>query len=119
MRYIYILACKDWEFIIDVFYCCIPLDHEFYTKCKKISNLIKGIFNLNICSGIKSEQVKKTICHSEPKTFDFSQNSSAPFHRVTFDHSISCVLLIDKPNESCQNFKKIKRNAISTTKKSF
>ena len=27
------------------------------------------------------------------------------------------MLLIDKPNESCQNFKKIKRNAISTTKK--
>ena len=29
-----------------------------------------------------------------------------PFHRVTFDHSISCVLLIDTPNESCQNSKK-------------
>ena len=27
------------------------------------------------------------------------------------------MLLIDKPNESCQNSKKIKRNAISTTKK--
>ena len=27
------------------------------------------------------------------------------------------MLLIDKPNESCQNFKKIKRNAISTSKK--
>ena len=27
------------------------------------------------------------------------------------------MLLIDKPNESCQNFKKFKRNAISTTKK--
>ena len=53
---------------------------------------------------------------SKPKTFDFSQNFSAPFHRVTFDHSISCVLLIDKPNESCQNSKKFERNAISTTK---
>ena len=50
---------------------------------------------------------------------DFFQNSSVPFHQVTFDHSISCVLLIDKPNESCQNFKKFKRNAISTTKKAF
>ena len=27
------------------------------------------------------------------------------------------MLLIDKPNESCQNSKKFKRNAISTTKK--
>ena len=72
-----------------------------------------------MCSGIKSEQVKKTICRSEPKTFDFSQNSSAPFHRVTFDHAISYVLLIDKPNESCQNSKKFERNAISTTKRNF
>ena len=54
-----------------------------------------------------------------PKTLDFSQNYFVPFHRFTFDHSISCVLLIDKPNESCQNSKKFKRNAISTTKKSF
>ena len=29
------------------------------------------------------------------------------------------MLLIDKPNESCQNIKKIKRNVISTTKKIF
>ena len=42
---------------------------------------------------------------------------TVPFHRVSFDHSISCVLLIDKPNESCQNFKKFKRNAISAIKK--
>ena len=27
------------------------------------------------------------------------------------------MLLIDKPNESCQNFKKFKRNAISAIKK--
>ena len=68
------------KFIIHAFYWCIPLDHEIYTKYKKTSNLIKGIFSHSICSGIKSEQVKKTICHSEPKTFVFSQNSSAPFH---------------------------------------
>ena len=80
---------------------------------------MKGISSHNICSGIKSQHVKQTICHSVPKTFDFSQNSSVPFHRATFDLSISCVLLIDKPNESCQNSKKIERNAISTTKKSF
>ena len=72
-------------------------------KKKKTSNLIKGICSHKICSGIKSQPVKKTICHSVPKTFDFSQNYSVPFHRVTFDHSVSCVILIDKPNVSCQN----------------
>ena len=46
--------------IYHVFYWCIPLDHEIYTKCKKkTSNLIKGISSHNICSGIKSQQVKR------------------------------------------------------------
>ena len=52
-----------------------------------------------------------------PKAFDFSQNSSVLFHQVTFDHSISCVVLINKTNESCQNSEKYERNAISTVKK--
>ena len=50
---------------------CIPLDHKIYTKCKKTSNLIKDISSHNICSGIKSQQVKKDICYSVPKTFWF------------------------------------------------
>ena len=86
-------------------------------KYEKISNLIKGISSHNICSGIKSQEVKKTICHSVPKTFDFSQNSSVLFHQDTFEHSISCVLLIDKTNESFQNSENFERNAISITKK--
>ena len=53
---------------------------------KETSNLIKGICSHKICFGIKSQPVKKAICHSVPKTFDFSQNYSVPFHRVTFDH---------------------------------
>ena len=94
--YIYIYVGEGQKFIIHVFYWCIPLDHEIYTKCKKkTSNLIKGISSHKTCSGIKTQPVKKTICHSAPKTFDFSQNYSVPFHRVTFDHSISCVLLRD------------------------
>ena len=51
---------------------------------KKTSNLIEVISTYNICSGIKSQQAKKTISHSVPKTFDFSQNFSVPFHQVTF-----------------------------------
>ena len=41
----------DLEFIICIFSCCIPLDHEIYTKYKKpqnIINLIKVISSYNI-----------------------------------------------------------------------
>ena len=86
---------------------------------KKTSSLIEVISTYNICSGIKSEQAKKTTSHSTPTTFDFPQNSSVPFHQITFYHSIAYVLLIDKPNESCKNFIKFERNALSTTKKAF
>ena len=85
---------------------------------KETSNLIKGISSHKICSEIKSQQVPQTC--SVPQTLDFSQNYFVPFHRFTCDHSISCVLLIDKPNESCQKLKKKKlKNAIFTTKKAF
>ena len=86
---------------------------------KKKSNLIEVISPDNIYYGIKNQQAKKTISHLVPKTFDFSQNSSVPFHQVTFYYSISYVLLIDKPNESCKNSVKFERNALSTTKKAF
>ena len=39
---------------------------------KETSNLIKGICSHKICFGIKSQPVKKTICHSVPKTFDLA-----------------------------------------------
>ena len=42
---------------------------SIYTKCKKTSNLIKVISSHNIGPGIKSQQVKITICQSVPKTF--------------------------------------------------
>ena len=45
--YVYIYIGEDWEFIIHVFYWCIPLDHEIDTNIKK-SNLIKGIFSHNL-----------------------------------------------------------------------
>ena len=51
----------------------MPLDHEICsTKCKNTSNLIKEISSHNICPGIKSQQVKKNVCYSVSKTFDFS-----------------------------------------------
>ena len=51
--------------IYHVFYWCIPLDHEIYTKCKKKTyNLIKGISSHNICSGIKTQQLKKHLSFS-------------------------------------------------------
>ena len=51
------------------------------------------------------------------KNFWFFQNSSVPFHQVTFDHSISFVLLIDKPNEGCKTSGTFERNTLSTKKK--
>ena len=62
--YIYIYIGEDREFIIHVFYSCIPLEHEIYTKCIKTSNLIKAISRNNICSGIKSQQIKKKLSFS-------------------------------------------------------
>ena len=72
--YIYIYIGEDWEFIIHVFYWCIPLNHEIYIKCKKTSNLIEGISSHSICFGYKSQQVKKAIWHLVPQMFDFSLN---------------------------------------------
>ena len=111
---------EDLEFIIHVCYWCIPLDHmkSILIVKKKESNLIRVISSDNICSGIKSQQAKKKKPFVINSTKNFSQNSYLPFHRVTFRHSISCLLLIDKPNECCKNSKKIERNALSTIKKS-
>ena len=56
---------EDLEFIIHVFFCCVPLDLEIYTKFKKamknitLSNLIEVISYYNICSEIKGDQAKK------------------------------------------------------------
>ena len=85
-------------------------------QSKKKSNLIKVISRYNICSEIKNQQ-KKNIQHQ--KILFFLQNSSVLFHQVFFDRSISCVLLIDKPNESCKNSKTFERNTLSTKKKAF
>ena len=75
---------------------------------KKASNLIKFISSYNACSGIKIQQAKKEhIYYYVSQTFDFSQNSSSPFHQATFDHSVSYVLLINKPNEICKKVQKI------------
>ena len=100
------------EFIINVLYQCIPLDNEIYTKCNKTSNLNKGISSHNICSGIKRQEVIKTIQYQKPLIF---LRIYLPFHRVTFDHSISCVLLIDKTK--LPKLKKIKEMPCPPQKK--
>ena len=54
------------------------------------SNLIKVISNYNIYPGIKIEHAKKTSHLSfSTKNFGFCQNSSVPFHQVTFYRSFS------------------------------
>ena len=54
---------------------------------------------------LKVNEQKKNLSLTVPKAFDFSQNSYVAFHQVTFDHSSSFVLLLNKPNKSCK-FKK-------------
>ena len=94
---------EDREFIIHVFYCCVPLDHENYTKCKKKHLIWSKVYPVIISSlELKGNKYKKP-CVIQYQKLDFSQSSSDPFYWVTFDHLLSCVLLIDKPNESCQN----------------
>ena len=65
---------------------------------------------------LKFIKQKEPICNLVPKAWFFLQNSSVPFHQVTFGHSISCVLLINKPNESCKNSKTFEWNALFTKK---
>ena len=89
-----------------IYYSCILL-------CKSIWNVKKHLTLL------KNLQVKKNICFSVQKTFWFFSKFLRSIHQITFDHSVSCVLQIDKQNESCQNSKNFERNAISTTKKAF
>ena len=62
---------EDLEFIIHVFYWCIPFGHEIYPKCKKTSNLTEVISTYNIYSGIKSQQAKKNHFSFSAKNFRF------------------------------------------------
>ena len=93
---------EDLEFIIRVFSWCIPLDHEIYTKWKKTKHLTWLKLYLVIISALEIKVNKHKNIHLSfsTKNFCFSQNSSVPFHQLTFYRSISCVLLIDKQNES-------------------
>ena len=75
--------------------------------------LKKDLTWLKLCLVIISAPELKFNKQNKPfviqyQKLDFLQNSSIPFHQVTFDHSISCVLLIDKPNESCKTRKHLK-----------
>ena len=83
---------------------------------KKPSNLIKVISSYNINSGTKSQQAKKSFAIQYQKLLIFFQNFSVPFHQIMFDYSISCVLLIDRPNESCKNSQTFERSNLSTKK---
>ena len=88
---------EDLEFIIYVFK-------------KKTSNLIKVISTYNIHSGIKSQQAKKPFAIQYQNLLIFFQNSLVPFHQIIFYHSILCVILIDKPNETFKKSQKFERN---------
>ena len=76
---------ENQEFIIHVYYWCIPLDHEIYTKCKK--KQIKGISSHNICSGIKSQQLKKNA-------FVIQYQKLLIFIRITLLHFVESLSTI-------------------------
>ena len=82
--YLYIHICTGYQEFIHVFYWCIPLDHEIYTKCKKTSNLIKDISSHNICSGIKT---------SKKKHFSFSAKNLI-FPRISLFYFSKSLLTI-------------------------
>ena len=102
-----------------MFYHCIQLDHEIYIKYKKRHLTWSNLYLVIISAlQLKVNKQKKHLSLITKNFWFFFQNSSVPFHLVTFDNSISCVLLIDKPNESFENSKTFERNTLST-KKSF
>ena len=80
---------EDIEFIIHVFYWCIPLDHEIYTNCKKAYNLIKVIFSYNLFSGIKSQRAKKIL-----KTLATQYHKLLTFLRLPLFHFIKSLSTI-------------------------
>ena len=70
------------------------LDHEIYTKYdKKHLTWLKLYLVIISALELKVSKQKKHLSLTLPKPF-------VPFHRVTFDHSIAWVILIDKPNKS-------------------
>ena len=79
--------------------------------------MIEVISSYNICSGIYSKQAKKPFVTQYQKLLIFFQNSSVSFHQVTFDHSISCALVIDKPYWKLQKLKNIWKKHLIHRKK--
>ena len=75
------ILVRTWNLFIHVFYWCI---HEIRTmksiKCKKTSNLITVISSYNICSGVKSQQVKKPFVIKYQKLLIFFR--IPPFHLI-------------------------------------
>ena len=111
----YILV-RAWN-LLTMYFTGVPNQTMKSIKYKmKTSNLIIVCIYiyLVIVSALElkvKKQKKPFIIHYQ-RAFDFFQNSSVPFHQVIFDHSISCVLLIDEPNESYKNSKTFQRNTL-------
>ena len=81
----YILV-RTWNLLFMYFTSVSQVDHEIYTKCKKTSNLSKCISSHNICTGIKSQQVKKPYAIQYQKLLIFL--------RIPLFHFIKLLLTI-------------------------
>ena len=82
---------RTWNLIFMYFTGVSNQTMKSISNVNKTFNVIKVISSYNICSGIKSKQAKKPFVTQYQKLLIFFQNSSVQFHKVTFDHSISCV----------------------------
>ena len=108
---------EDLEFIIHVFYWCIPSDHKIYTKCKKNHPTWLKLYLVIISAlELKSNNQKKTFSIKIVWFFSefFCCISSSYFRIFTF----MCVL-IDKPNERCKKAKKIWKKCVIHPTKTF
>ena len=110
---------EDLEFIIHVFYWCIPSDHKIFTKCKKKHRTWLKLYLVIISAlELKSNKQKKNKTFSTKIFWFFSEFfcciSSSYFRIFTF----MCVL-IDKPNERCKKAKKIWKKCVIHPTKTF
>ena len=105
----YILV-RTWNLLFMYFTCVSHWIMKSRLSVKKHLTWLKLYLVIISALELKVNKPKNHLSLTVPKTFDFSQNSSVLFHRVTCDHSISFVLLIDEPNECCKNSKNSERN---------
>ena len=98
-------------------FCSTQKMHVSEYVCKTCLRELSILFKCREIFCKKNQKCKKkNISHSVQKLLIFHRIPLFHFIKSLFYHSISYVVLIDKPNERNE---KVERNALSTTKKAF